>query len=592
MGFDYVVFDNPSAHKVESKRDVVNVEKSGDCVKEECIIHYGGNYKGVIMKVTVVNGKREGVALILRGDSLFYRLEYVNDILNGVIELYKGGGELVVRGHLSNGEESGLFEEYVDSFLIWRGYYDGGSRYSVVRKSERRGGYYEERSVNTGELLSIAEYDKALVDKNGRCFEYEDGVLKRQCLYENGVRKEVIEESTGRDEMKWDENEERRKRRRVDDESKRLCMDSSSEFNKDSLVLYDIELECSYGVWKTNEKCYEMKQSMYENRVIEVDLKSCSMRVYDDNELKEECVRRRDCIDLDVSGRRWEGGVKNGEPFGYGIFYNEEGRKEYEGFMMDNRRICYGREYYSDVEVVKYDGCYYGGKRFGKGVLYDRSGRIEYEGLWRDDKQYKYNSTVKLSNECGDDKNVARFEKVMMREISNQIQLGSDERIQKSVERYIHKEGTEISNHTHTLAIPKGVFYSVESFILSRWLHSLKKIVIEDYCFRRVHFFVLDELSELESVEIGERSFMDSNSDPWNNCWDDLGCSDEWAGGGLYRVVDCPKLKSIKMGHESFKEYDSFELKNLPSLQSIEIGEDCFIKAIVFSLTGLYECMN
>ena len=56
--------------------------------------------------------------------------------------------------------------------------------------------------------------------------------------------------------------------------------------------------------------------------------------------------------------------------------------------------------------------------------------------------------------------------------------------------------------------------------------------------------------------------------------------------------MDCPKLKSIKMGHESFKEYDSFELKNLPSLQSIEIGEDCFIKATVFSLTGLYECMN
>jgi singapore isolate B (sub-type 7) whole genome shotgun sequence assembly, scaffold_3 len=54
--------------------------------------------------------------------------------------------------------------------------------------------------------------------------------------------------------------------------------------------------------------------------------------------------------------------------------------------MMDGIRVCYGKEFYDDIEKVKYEGCYYEGKRFGKGVLYDRNGGIEYDGLWKEDK--------------------------------------------------------------------------------------------------------------------------------------------------------------------------------------------------------------
>lgn len=43
---------------------------------------------------------------------------------------------------------------------------------------------------------------------------------------------------------------------------------------------------------------------------------------------------------------------------------------------MDGIRVCYGKEFYDDIEKVKYEGCYYEGKRFGKGVLYDRNGGI------------------------------------------------------------------------------------------------------------------------------------------------------------------------------------------------------------------------
>lgn len=92
------------------------------------------------------------------------------------------------------------------------------------------------------------------------------------------------------------------------------------------------------------------------------------------------------CIDLDTKGRRWEGMIRGSVPFGYGILYNEEGEKEYEGFMMDGEKVCFGTTYYPDLDQIKYKGCYYKDDRFGYGVLYDRRGVIEYEGYWKGDK--------------------------------------------------------------------------------------------------------------------------------------------------------------------------------------------------------------
>ena len=60
-------------------------------------------------------------------------------------------------------------------------------------------------------------------------------------------------------------------------------------------------------------------------------------------------------------------------------------------------------------------------------------------------------------------------------------------------------------------------------------------------------------------------------------------------GDGSYRIVNCPKLKSIQIGYQSFEDYHSFELSNLPSLQSIDIGRECFRYAPSFSLTGLID---
>ena len=124
-----------------------------------------------------------------------------------------------------------------------------------------------------------------------------------------------------------------------------------------------------------------------------------------------------------------------------------------------------------------------------------------------------------------------------------------------------------------TLVIGNGLFWSVNILELNN-LSSLQMLYIGNGCFKNVRVFELDGLNKLESVVIGEYSFM-IDSDERND--------------GSYRIVNCPKLKSIQIGCEAFEDYHSFELSNLPSLQSIDIGRECFRYAPSFSLTGLID---
>ena len=115
--------------------------------------------------------------------------------------------------------------------------------------------------------------------------------------------------------------------------------------------------------------------------------------------------------------------------------------------------------------------------------------------------------------------------------------------------------------------------YQGTEFIL-RGLPALKSIEIGNSCFGKVRVFELDGLNELESVVIGKESFMYSRYYERND--------------GSCRIVNCPQLKSIQIDTNTFWDYHSFEL-NLPSLQSIDIGNMCFNYAPLFSLTGLID---
>ena len=488
------------------------IKRPPDGLNGDCIIHYIDEYDEYEMRVRLVNGKREGKAVILENDIPFLILNYRDGQLNGEVFRMDGVGGIQMKGTLVNGREIGLFKEYSDGILIWIGYYRDGERYSVLRKSIHMNGYYEERSVKSNELLSIAEYDPELNEKNGYCIECNNGKLQ-EWMYERGVKKPVVPDVDNGIEIPLKGTEEtNRKRDRPEEQSndvpKRIRLSPSLPENKDdSLILYDMETGCEYGVIQLNNRCYEVRRSEYEKQVIEVDLNSHEIRVYKNGKWIEY-TKEEGCIDLDSNGRRWEGGMKDGKPFGYGVLYDEEGRKEYEGIMVDGVKVCYGKEYYSDIEKVRYEGCYYEGKHFGKGVLYDRNGMVEYGGLWEHDKPY------------------------------------SDQ----------HDNNT-IDCTTESVDISDNSFNEVIAFILPFLLCSLKRIVIGDNCFGKVRVVELDGLGELESVVIGQDSF--TNTKYADYVWNEIPAE------GSFRIQNCPRLKSIQIGVYSFADYHVFSLTGL-----------------------------
>ena len=106
--------------------------------------------------------------------------------------------------------------------------------------------------------------------------------------------------------------------------------------------------------------------------------------------------------------------------------------------------------------------------------------------------------------------------------------------------------------------------------------------------------FILRGLPKLKSINIGD------------NCWRNTKTvelsylsllesivigKNSFSGeksGSSYQIANCPKLQFIKIGADSFKNYQSFELINLPALQTIVIRKEGF-KNAPFSLTSLID---
>ena len=140
---------------------------------------------------------------------------------------------------------------------------------------------------------------------------------------------------------------------------------------------------------------------------------------------------------------------------------------------------------------------------------------------------------------------------------------------------YVQYDLSKLADRSKTMIIQNGLFNrdDITLFTISN-NEVLKSIDIGDNCFGKVRVFELDGLDELESVVIGQESFRIDNKE---------------RNDGSYRIVNCPRIKSIQIGHWSFSDYHSFELNNLPSLQSIDIGGYCFYYAPSLSLTGLID---
>ena len=105
-------------------------------------------------------------------------------------------------------------------------------------------------------------------------------------------------------------------------------------------------------------------------------------------------------------------------------------------------------------------------------------------------------------------------------------------------------------------------------------LKGIQKLEIGDGCFMNVNRFVIDGLNELKSVSIGMKSF-----------YHDWGFVKK---GSKCAIMNCNKLIEIYIGSWSINLYESFELKNLLSLISIQLDD----YALMFCHAIVFESMN
>ena len=83
--------------------------------------HFDGKYEDYEMKVKVVNGKREGKAIVWKGGKRYLIVTYRNGVVDGRVERMDRKGDVELRGVLVKGVESGLFEEVRELKVVFGG---------------------------------------------------------------------------------------------------------------------------------------------------------------------------------------------------------------------------------------------------------------------------------------------------------------------------------------------------------------------------------------------------------------------------------------------------------------------------------------
>ena len=265
------------------------------------------------------------------------------------------------------------------------------------------------------------------------------------------------------------------------------------------------------------EKSSSVLLEVSKDRVIEVAVASHKLLRVNGEVVKD--IESNQVLDLSDDGERWEGDVLDNQPYGWGVLYDSENRKVYEGFRIGKESVCYGTRYYPDIQKVEYKGMIYNGKRWGRGIQYDRNGNTMFEGEWVNDAQP-----------------------------SKRVVLNEETHL-------LHPYLEELIVQDNSCNGPEWTALNLS------FMPKLRLFEVGDNCFEYVDEVKLVALSELERVVMGQNSFTKRKGrygyDPSRH----------------FDLENCPSLKELKIGRWSFSDYSTCKLDNLPSLEGIEMGE-------------------
>ena len=282
------------------------------------------------------------------------------------------------------------------------------------------------------------------------------------------------------------------------------------------LLLYEHKGLCGYHVGLV-EKSHSVVIEMRLNGVIEVDIDLHALLHVNGKDVSG--IEHKQVLDLSDDGERWEGDVLNNQPYGWGVLYDNENRRVFEGFRVGKVNVCYGRSYYPENQKVEYEGGICEGMRWGRGIQYDRNGKTVFEGEW-------------MNNEP----------------LSKRVVVNEENQLLHS-----HIEELIVSNNSCN-----GPEWTTLDLSL---MSSLQLFEVGDECFRCVDEVKLIGLNQLERVVIGKNSFTKEKN------------SDGYDPNRHFYLKNCERLRELKMGCYSFSDYSVCVIENVPSLEVIEMGE-------------------
>ena len=257
---------------------------------------------------------------------------------------------------------------------------------------------------------------------------------------------------------------------------------------------------------------------LHLNAVIEVDAASHTLIRVNGEEVSG--IEHAKVLDLSDDGERWEGDVLKNEPYGWGVLYDSENRRVYEGFRIGEVNVCYGSSFFPDVQKVEYEGGICEGKRWGQGIQYDRNGKTVFDGEWMNDDN--------------------QIEKRVVLNEENQL---------------IHSNIEELIVENNSCNGPEWAALDLS------FMSHLRLLEVGDECFEYVDEVKLIDLSKLERVVIGMNSFT-KEKDCWGN-----------DPNRHFYLKNCEGLRRLIIGYWSFSDYTLCEIENVPSLEVIRMGE-------------------
>ena len=514
-------------------------------------------HKGYVIQTKLVNGKPNGVSRILNKENIkIASLVFVDGVASGPCTLNDDEGRTFFKGYFENGYRKGKGKEYDENGnVIFEGFFEQGKRMNIVEMKEMKGYWKEMNEKN--EIVSICQKDEEGRNE-GICYFYANGKIDRISEWKNG---EEISDSGYC---------------KIFDEPSHVFFEGYFENGKREGKGKEVDLNGKVVF----EGFYEHGNKL--NIVVVKEMKGYWKEMNDANEVISICKKDEEgnndgiCYFYSNSNIDRISEWKNGEEVnvlkrfeGKKMIEFVNGVKRYEGEYRDSIKHNYpregkGKEYGSDGKSLIYQGQFWNGKRQGKGISY-RNGDVIYDGMWI--KGHRRSCFLMTCLVFG----IAIFilcyfvhiivgcivvvlllivYMLIWRHYST-IRCGLDYDLQR---RMPLKNDVRIGNRCCNV---RGKF--------QLHFYFFETIVIGDDCFRRVNRFELDGLNYLKSLKIGRNSFTLFKSG------DGIVFSNE---SQSFSILNCIELKSIEIGGWSFSDYGGgFELKNLPKLESIIIGE-------------------